>query len=187
MRCRSIHRDGGEDCCGCGRILRHWAGLPGTHVFGCDIDPKMVEWCTAQLPFATVTVNELRPPLRYPDASFDLVYAFSVFTHLSEDLQHAWMAECRRVLRPGGYLLMSTLGAYYVSRKRLTESERQSFSNGKVVVLYEDSAGTSLCSAYHPPEYVHRNLAADLQLVSFRPAADEGRHDIHLFRKPAVA
>jgi SAM-dependent methyltransferase len=171
--------------CGCGRVLRYWSDLERTRVFGCDIDPRMIDWCAQNLPFAEVTVTELKPPLPYPDSTFDLVYAFSVFTHLSADLQHAWMAECLRVLRPGGYLLMSTLGEYYVSRKRLNAAERESFDNGNVVVLYEDAAGTSLCSAYHPPAYVHATLARHLDLVSFQPAADEGRHDIHLFRKPA--
>jgi SAM-dependent methyltransferase len=172
--------------CGCGRILRHWSELPGTRVFGCDLNPKMVEWCTAHLDFANVTVTDISPPLPYADSSFDLLYAFSVFTHLSEDLQDSWMRESLRVLKPEGYLLFSTLGEYYASLDRLTESERQSFLNGELVVLYEASAGTSLCSAYHPPEYVRRELAADFELVSFRPAADEGRQDIHLFRKPAL-
>ena len=170
--------------CGCGRVLRHWAGLPRTRVCGCDIDTKMVGWCRANLPFAEVTLTGLAPPLPYPDASFGLVYAFSVFTHLAEELQHAWMRECLRVLAPEGYLLLSTLGAYYASLERLTDAERRAFSEGNVVVLYERSAGTSLCSAYHPPEYVHRNLGADFELVSFRPAGDDGRHDIHLLRKP---
>jgi SAM-dependent methyltransferase len=170
--------------CGCGRILRHWSGLEHTRVYGCDIDPRMVEWCAANLPFADVAVTELSPPLPYADATFDLLYAFSVFTHLSEELQHAWIREVRRVLRPGGYLLISTLGEYYVSRKRLSESERASFARGELVVLYERSAGTSLCSAYHPPEYVRDTLARGLDVVAFRPAVAGGGHDVHLLRKP---
>jgi len=172
--------------CGCGRVLRHWSDLPRTHVLGCDINPKMVDWCNEHLPFANAAVNDLSPPLPYGDSTFDLLYAFSVMTHLSEDLQHTWMHECHRVLKPGGYLLFSTLGEYFVSRNRLTPEERRSFADGNLVVLYETSAGTSLCSAYHPREYVSRNLAGDLDAVTFRAAADDGRHDIHLFRKPAA-
>jgi len=169
--------------CGCGRVLRHWADLPGARIAGCDIDAKMVAWCSESLPFAEVTENELSPPLPYDDASFDLVYAFSVMTHLSEDLQHAWLRDISRVLRPGGFFLFSTLGEYYASRNRLTASERVQFDEGNLVVLYERSAGTSLCSAYHPPEYVQHELARELVHVAFRPAADDGRHDIHLLRK----
>ena len=131
-------------------------------------------------------MNDLRPPLPYDDAAFELVYAFSVMTHLPEDLQRAWMAECRRVLKPGGYFLFSTLGAHFVSRDRLTPAERRSFDDGNLVVLYDGSPGTSLCSAYHPPEYVARELAEGFDVVSFRPAADDGRHDLHVLQKTAA-
>jgi SAM-dependent methyltransferase len=171
--------------CGCGRVLRHWSGLPRTRVVGCDINPKMVEWCEERLDFAEVFVSELKPPLPSADSTFDLIYAFSVFTHLSEELQQEWIRECLRVLRPGGYLLISTMGQYYLGLQRLSESEREAFARGELVVLYERSAGTSLCSAYHPPEYVRTKLASDCEHVAFRPAVEGGRHDIHLLRKPA--
>jgi SAM-dependent methyltransferase len=169
--------------CGCGRVLRHWSDLTRTRVVGCDINPTMVEWCNRHLPFTEAATNELTPPLPYEDGTFDLVYAFSVMTHLSEDLQHAWIEECRRVLKPEGYLLFSTLGEYFVARDRLTPAERSSFEDGKLVVLYGGSAGSSLCSAYHPPDYVRRELAGNLDVVAFLPAADDGRHDLHLLRK----
>jgi SAM-dependent methyltransferase len=172
--------------CGYGRILRHWAGLPRTRVFGCDIDPSAVAWCTTNLAFAEVSTNGLAPPLRYDASSFDLVYAFSVFTHLSEELQRRWIDECRRILETGGLLLFSTLGERYASLDRLTAAERRSFDAGNLVVLYGTSPGTSLCSAYHPHEYVRDSLASDFELVSFQPAAADG-HDIHLFRKPAAS
>jgi SAM-dependent methyltransferase len=170
--------------CGCGRILRNWSQLQRTRVAGCDINPQMIEWCAQNLPFTDVAVNELEPPLPYPGATFDLVYAFSVMTHLNEDLQHAWTRECARVLKPGGYFLFSTMGEHYLSLGRLNDEERGRFANGNVVVLYEDAPGTSLCSAYHPPEYVREVLGADFDFVAFRPAIDYGRHDVHLFRKP---
>ena len=82
---------------------------------------------------------------------------------------------------------MSTMGEYYLSRERLSAKEQEAFRRGELVVLYERSAGTSLCSAYHPPAYVHENLAKDFELTAFRPSADAGPHDIHFLRKPAVS
>ena len=169
--------------CGCGRVLRHWAGLQGTRVYGCDINPKMVDWCNEHLPFADVVVNDLTPPLPFGDSELDLVYAFSVMTHLPENLQRPWTAECRRVLKPGGSFVFSTLGEHYVSRDRLTTDERRAFEAGELVVLYEGSPGTSLCSAYHPRDFVARELADGFDVVDFQPAADDGRHDIHVLRK----
>jgi SAM-dependent methyltransferase len=171
--------------CGCGRVLRHWHELDQARVHGCDIDPRMIAWCAENLPFAQVRPNTLAPQLPYEDSTFGLVYAFSVMTHLSEELQHTWLKELDRVLRPGGYIMFSTLGEYYASRDRLSEPEQEAFANGDLVVLYERSAGTSLCSAYHPPEYVRRTLAGELEHVAFRATADDGQHDIHLLRKPS--
>src|SRR5687767_15011180 len=44
--------------------------------------------------------------VRFPDddASFDFVFATSVFTHLLPDAAARYLAESRRVLRPGGRL-----------------------------------------------------------------------------------
>ena len=169
--------------CGCGRVLRHWARLEDARVQGCDINPRMVDWCNDHLPFARVVVNKLTPPLPFGEEEFDLVYAFSVMTHLPEELQREWLAECRRVLKPGGRFVFSTLGEHYVARDRLTPDEQRSFEAGNLVVLYEGSPGTSLCSAYHPRDYVARELAEGFDVVEFRPAADDGHHDIHVLRK----
>lgn len=46
--------------------------------------------------------------LPYPDGFFNLVYAYSVFTHLPEPVQDHWLAEITRTLKPGG-LLISTV------------------------------------------------------------------------------
>ena len=170
--------------CGCGRILRQWADLsPRVLVSGCDINVSAVDWCRAHLGFAEVSANQISPPFPYPDSRFDLVYALSVFTHLPEALQHAWIGDCRRILKPGGFLLFTTMGEPYLSLDRLTDSERQAFVDGQLVVLYQTLAGSNLCSAYHPPEYVRHELGAGLDFRSFLPASERCPQDVYLFRK----
>jgi SAM-dependent methyltransferase len=53
--------------------------------------------------------NTVLPSLPLPDASCDLVCAFSVFTHIDE-FERSWIAELARVLKPGGvaYLTVHT-------------------------------------------------------------------------------
>ena len=46
--------------------------------------------------------SAVEPPLRFADGSFDIVYAYSVFSHLSERVQLRWVEEFARILRPGG-------------------------------------------------------------------------------------
>lgn len=170
--------------CGCGRVTRRWAGLPHTDVHGTDASGAAVEWCRDNLPFASFETNGLAPPLPHGDASFDLVYALSVFTHLTEELQHAWMAELERVLRPGALLLLTTHGEHY--RTRLSPAERARFEAGELVVRWREAAGSNLCSAFHPRAYVQEVLAAGLAPVDFEPEGAKGNpyQDLHLLRKP---
>jgi SAM-dependent methyltransferase len=169
--------------CGVGRVARHWDGAD-VDLHGCDVNRRLVDWCRSNLPFGRFEVNGLAPPLPYADHVFGLAYAFSVFTHLPEDLQHRWMAEFRRVLRPGGYLLFSTLGDYYVSLDRLRPAERQRFEHGELVVLFEEHAGENFCSAYHPRSYVEGTLADGFEVVGHEPGTDAEQHDMHLLRVP---
>ena len=169
--------------CGVGRVARHWHGLE-LDLHGCDVNRRMIEWCRANLPFGRYDVNELAPPLPYGDESLGLAYAFSVFTHLPEQLQLEWAAEFRRVLRPGGLLLLSTLGEYYAALDRLSPAEREQFDAGRLVVLFEEHAGESFCSAYHPRSYVESTLAAGFEVVAHEPGTDAEQHDMHLLQKP---
>jgi SAM-dependent methyltransferase len=97
--------------CGCGRVLRWLAALPHRAEFvGCDIDAETVKWARDNIRGSRVVVNDSRPPLPFAADTFDLVYNHSVFTHLPEDYQDAWLAELSRVTKPGGTLLLSVAG-----------------------------------------------------------------------------
>lgn len=157
--------------CGCGRVTRYWSDFAGS-VSGSDLNRDAVAWCRTNLPFATFAVNGLAPPLLFEDASFDLVYALSVFTHLTEQLQLAWRDELRRVLRPGGRLLITTHGRSYLPR--LDDGERERFEHGELVVRWGDTAGTNLCSAYHPERYIRETLAAGLTFLELEPEGARG-------------
>jgi SAM-dependent methyltransferase len=97
--------------CGVGRILRHAvAEDPGAEYWGCDIDGPSVQWLDRHLsPGAHVFQSDALPPLPQADGYFDLVYAFSVFTHLV-DSWSAWLLELKRVLGPDGLLIATVFG-----------------------------------------------------------------------------
>jgi ubiquinone/menaquinone biosynthesis C-methylase UbiE len=97
--------------CGHGRVVRFLphVGCRG-QLHGIDIDPENIAWAKEHLDIASFAVGPLYPPLPYGDSSFDLVYGISVMTHLSSDVQRVWLAEIRRVLRPGGLALLTFAG-----------------------------------------------------------------------------
>jgi SAM-dependent methyltransferase len=149
--------------CGCGRAARNWATLEGPEIHGCDYNPELVEWCQDNLPFMRTVLNQLDPPTPYEPESFDLIYAFSVLSHLDEPLQEAWIAEFRRLLRPGGLLLVSVLGEE--CRGRLNEAQQERFDRGELIVERPRMEGRNLCTAYHPRPYIERHLLAGFDEV----------------------
>lgn len=170
--------------CGCGRVIRHWRHLEATTIVGTDYDEQLFDWCWRNLPFARFQTNDLKPPFKVADESFDFAYALSVFTHLPELLQFAWIDELARVLRPAGYLLLTTHGERYLDR--LTSKERADFLAGQVVVRWEEVAGTNLCTTFHPEAWVRRKLARGLEVLDFVPEGAKGNphQDVYLLRKP---
>lgn len=98
--------------CGCGRVLLalHNERVPA-RLCGSDIDQEAMAWCRENFsPVATFDANPHLPPTRYADETFDFIYAISVFTHLPEDHQFAWLAELNRILKPGGILITTVHG-----------------------------------------------------------------------------
>ena len=96
--------------CGAGRTLRHFLDeAERGEFYGCDIDAPSVVWLERNLsPPLRVFENAEEPGLPQPDRFFDLVYAFSVFTHLT-DHWAGWLLELNRVLKPGGLLIATFL------------------------------------------------------------------------------
>jgi SAM-dependent methyltransferase len=97
--------------CGAGRVLRQFATEAANGEFmGCDIDAPSIDWAAAHLspPFRFFT-NGLTPPVALDADSLDLIWAMSVFTHIS-DTWAEWLVELHRLLAPGGMLVASFLG-----------------------------------------------------------------------------
>jgi SAM-dependent methyltransferase len=171
--------------CGCARVLRHWSYLRDTRIHGSDFNPHMIDWCRSGLPFADFTLNGVAPPLEYEHGAIDLVYAVSVFTHLLEPLQTAWLAELARVVRPGGRLVLSLNGAQGADAL-LTGEDRACFDAGELAVILPERAGSNACTAFHPAAYRERfAAAAGLEILAERPdAVCNNGQDLLVLRRP---
>ncbi len=157
--------------CGCGRVIRHLRHLPA-ELHGCDTNPVAVDWCAEHLPFGRFTVNALESELEYADETFDLVYAFSVFTHLPHALQSQWVRELRRILKPGGVLVLSLHGDALLGR--LNRAERADYRAGRLVVRAGELAGTNHCAVFHPSAFVRTVLASGFDVLEMVPEGATG-------------
>jgi len=89
--------------CGLGEMAERFAKELGADVHAIDISARMVELTRARGIAAQVADAEQLP---YQDEEFDCVFAGWVLYHVP-DLEQA-LAECARVLRPGGRLVASS-------------------------------------------------------------------------------
>ncbi|MEN9934528.1 MAG: hypothetical protein RLZZ387_1107 [Chloroflexota bacterium] len=168
--------------CGCARVLRHLPAATQAALDGTDSNADAIAWCSEHLAFARFAANALEPPLAYPDGAFDLIYAFSVFTHLTGDLQRAWLADLRRCLRPRGYLVMSAHGDRYLPH--LSPEEQVAYRGGALVVHHQDQLGENICSAFQSEANVRALAEPWFCVVSFVPEGALGNphQDLYLLQ-----
>ena len=101
---------------------------PDMQVVGIDINPRMIQYAFAQarvrdLQNVSFEVMDALQPLAFHDNSFDLVNARLIFGFMDQLSWPRLLAECQRILRPGGIL-------------RLTESDGGSTSSPALQRIY---------------------------------------------------
>jgi len=98
--------------CGTGNLTltAQTAAGPGGRVHGIDASPEMIETAkkkAARLNSLVVFNVGLIEQLAFPDATFDKVISRLVIHHLPDDLKVKAFDEIRRVLKPGGRILIA--------------------------------------------------------------------------------
>jgi SAM-dependent methyltransferase len=175
--------------CGAGRVIRHFAPEADRARFkGCDMDEASIEWAADHLdpPFSFLRNGEL-PPLPEPDESFDLIYAISVFTHLTDDWA-AWLLELRRLLKPDGLLIVSFIGegvSEIVTGEAYDET-RIGKNDLHIGTPWSEGGPTVL----HSPWWLESHLGRAFEVVELRPYADAEQrwgHGMICLRKRGLA
>jgi SAM-dependent methyltransferase len=178
--------------CGPGRVACEMKKLAlACDIYGSDIDREAIQWArNHRSDIATFTTNEPEPPTRYADNFFDLIYSVSLFTHLDEALQDAWLMELARILKPGGRLLASTHGRYTLASCTLEELE-QLDEHG--IVFRVDRKGRFKLdglpdfyqTTFHSRDYVERRWSRFFEVVDHIDGGLGGHQDlIVLMRRP---
>jgi SAM-dependent methyltransferase len=177
---------------GCGRLARHFPAESAHALTGCDIDRANVDWCAANLP-GTFVASRVAPPLAFDDASFDAIYGVSVFTHMREPMQLAWLDELARVAKPGAILLMTTHGETAIDFSRLAPRDyritRERVAREGIVMNgtntqldgYAEHEGEYV-NVYHSASYVRRTWARHFDVQHVLPGYIL-HHDLVVMRR----
>lgn len=194
--------------CGWGRILRFFMrDVARENLFGVDVMPLAIELCRKTNPWGQFSQVPALPPSDLPSDKFDLVYLYSVFSHLSEEAHDKWLTEFRRVLKPGGLLMATTRPRAYIlscdaSRRRggpgLHEQARSAFiGTDEWLAKYDRGeycysavgGGGVLDSSFYgetciPAAYVKKRWTDRFEFLEYLPHGPGRQQDVIVVRKP---
>lgn len=116
--------------CGCGRTAQalQRSGWTGTYK-GADIVGRLVKELKAKCRGYEAIVHR-QLTIAAPDNSLDIVYHWSVFTHLFPEECHVYMADSFRALKPGGKLVFSFLELENPEHRPLFNNRARLFRKG---------------------------------------------------------
>jgi SAM-dependent methyltransferase len=165
--------------CGIGRILQF---IPeGPSVCGCDVNQWVSEYTKRTHRRAEIYCNSLMPPLKYPAGTFDLIYSFSVFSHLSLAVERAWLEELERigateclylVTIHGDWVIEATLGDEREKAEREGFYYRRGNQRNGSEFDFPDYYETS----YHTSQYIRTNWRKNFDVVSVVKGDDPSRY-----------
>jgi SAM-dependent methyltransferase len=102
--------------CGWGRITRFFLrDVARGNLLGIDCNEDLIDFCRESNPWSRFELNDPLPPTDLPGGHFDLLFSYSVFSHFREDVHLAWLDELRRVVKPGGLLILTVRPRNFIS------------------------------------------------------------------------
>lgn len=122
--------------CGWGRLTRMLAKdiAPG-NLYGCDPVEDILEICRSSRVPAELARSEFLPESLPFEEEFDLAFAFSVFTHVSEPAHLASLKAIHGSLAPGGLLVVTIRPPAYVDLNPMMQPLVDRLGNDRREVL----------------------------------------------------
>ena len=94
--------------CGWGRLIRLlYRYIPHTYIYAVDPFDQSIDLCKKHSVKCNIHLSEYVPRTLPFQRQFDLIYAFSVFTHLSEKTTHIVLNTFRRHISDAGLLVLT--------------------------------------------------------------------------------
>lgn len=174
--------------CGCGRVARFLV-REGVDLHGADIDADNVAWCREHVGTNFVAISP-DPPTPFADDFFGAIYGLSVFTHLTRDYEQAWLAELRRITRPGGIIMMSVHGGLIAARSGMMEHIASSgFADGFADIGRNSDidavtkGSTYYRNVFHQSDYIAKVWGRYFEILSIEEGVIDNLQDLVVGRK----
>jgi len=148
--------------CGYGRNIRFFMKdiRPG-NLYGSDVRADFIDICFNTFSCSLnnnegeviFDINNPFPPLRYKENYFDIIMAYSLFSHLSENAHLAWLKEFYRIMKPGGFLFLTLRQQNFLITLRNMVDVKDISNYNKFLV--EKLATTSIQDRFNNGEYIY--------------------------------
>jgi SAM-dependent methyltransferase len=103
--------------CGWGRLIRFFMkDIAPSKLCGADPVSEIIDFCKASNKWCNFYSIQPDPPSPFEDGTFDLIYGYSVFSHLNEDMQKRWLIELHRIVKPGGLVILTTRARRFIEQ-----------------------------------------------------------------------
>ncbi len=180
--------------CGYGRVLRLLAEqVPPERITACDVVAEAVAFCVHEFGARALLSD---PEFEgVPFETYDLIWVGSLITHLDEPLFTKFTELLPGLLRPGGVVLLTTLGDSEITdvsiyEPRLgamqAELEGEYRRSGFAFVPYEGLTD-GLGYAWHSPDFLTERVVASstgrLERLAAWPRAWANRQDVLTFHR----
>ena len=98
-------------------------------------------------------------------------------------MHYAWFEDLIRVLKPGGVLFLTLHGDAFI--EKLTDSEKELFRNGKLVVKGNTKEGHRTFGAFQPESFVKELIGKNTVLEHVAGKVIEGKpqQDVWIIQK----
>ena len=134
--------------CGYGRLLRlmYYFNDPDA-LWGVDAWQKSVDICISDNLPGNFRVSATRPQDGLPinGTKFDLVYAFSIFTHLAEPTAKAALSGIRKCIKPDGLLILTVrpreFWAFFDKQRKTDDADQRASQHDQTGFSYVPHGG----------------------------------------------
>jgi SAM-dependent methyltransferase len=180
--------------CGCGRLSQHLSCRTSAAVTAADIDGESVAWCQHNIEGARFLQVPFDPPTGLPDRGFDLAIGISVFTHLDECRQLAWLKELHRVLAPEGIAAVTIQSVHCLHlgdhlARRYRDLTRMGIDDGHIGSTLRDVVGEVNFEYYretfHSHEYILRTWGQWFDILGIYIGSSFNFQDLVVMRRRA--
>ncbi|MDP3403893.1 MAG: class I SAM-dependent methyltransferase [Brevundimonas sp.] len=156
--------------CGAGRILDA-LDFGSARVAACDVGIDVATFSKGAFPAVDVRHTGMAPPLPFENGAFDLVYSFSVFSHLTRSGEDAWLEELSRVGGDRCAYLITVHGDWMIEATLEGEEQETALRDGFFYKIVHNRNQTGIDfpedyeASYHTSQYIREHWSKWFEII----------------------